>query len=91
MSSRLEPFFHRPGTMQSLVQLDQETVLAGLDISLVELGKIRASQINACAYCLHMHTADALAQRSASFCSTLSRSLLSVPIGKRLRFGGQKR
>ena len=61
MSSRPNPFFHQPGPMQGLVQLDREIVTAGHDVSLVELINIRASQINACAYCLHMHTADALA------------------------------
>lgn len=34
---------------------------AGLDPILVELLKTRVSQINACAYCLDMHTKDALA------------------------------
>ncbi|MFF5702392.1 carboxymuconolactone decarboxylase family protein [Streptomyces sp. NPDC012794] len=33
----------------------------GLDPSLVELVKIRASQINHCAFCLDMHAKDALA------------------------------
>ncbi|MCX5194876.1 carboxymuconolactone decarboxylase family protein [Streptomyces sp. NBC_00249] len=33
----------------------------GLDPALVELVKIRASQINHCAFCLDMHTKDALA------------------------------
>jgi AhpD family alkylhydroperoxidase len=33
---------------------------AGVDGRILELIKIRASQINACAYCLDMHTADAL-------------------------------
>ncbi|MER6257528.1 carboxymuconolactone decarboxylase family protein [Streptomyces sp. NPDC001584] len=33
----------------------------GLDPSLVELVKIRASQINHCAFCLDMHTKDAIA------------------------------
>ncbi|GAB2537599.1 carboxymuconolactone decarboxylase family protein [Brachybacterium huguangmaarense] len=34
---------------------------SGLDQRLVELVRIRVSQINGCAYCLRMHTADALA------------------------------
>ncbi|MFE3162462.1 carboxymuconolactone decarboxylase family protein [Streptomyces sp. NPDC059224] len=39
----------------------QETVAAaGLDPLLVELLKIRTSQINGCAFCLRMHTRDAL-------------------------------
>ncbi|MFJ3928257.1 carboxymuconolactone decarboxylase family protein [Streptomyces sp. NPDC090022] len=33
----------------------------GLDPTLVELVKIRASQLNHCAFCLDMHTKDALA------------------------------
>jgi AhpD family alkylhydroperoxidase len=32
---------------------------AGLDMRLIELVKIRASQINGCAYCLDLHTRDA--------------------------------
>jgi AhpD family alkylhydroperoxidase len=35
---------------------------AGLESSLMELVKIRASQINRCAFCLHMHTAEARKQ-----------------------------
>ena len=32
---------------------------SGIEKSLLELVKIRASQINKCAFCLHMHTRDA--------------------------------
>lgn len=41
------------GTTHSLV------AAGGLEHSLLELVKIRVSQINGCAYCLHMHAADA--------------------------------
>lgn len=34
---------------------------AGLSPALIELVKIRASQLNGCAFCLKMHTADAIA------------------------------
>ena len=34
---------------------------SGLEHSLIELVKTRASQINGCAYCIHMHTRDARA------------------------------
>lgn len=42
--------------------LGLETYLAGTDFpkTLKELIKIRASQINSCAYCIDMHTKDAL-------------------------------
>lgn len=38
-----------------------ETAIAnsGLEKSLIELVKMRASQINGCAFCIHMHSTDA--------------------------------
>lgn len=35
---------------------------SGLETSLLELVRLRASQINGCAYCIDMHTKDALAE-----------------------------
>jgi len=40
---------------------DEAAADAGIERVLVELVKIRASQLNGCAYCLRMHTADAIA------------------------------
>jgi AhpD family alkylhydroperoxidase len=42
-------------------QLEEYKKTTGLDPKLIELIKIRASQINGCAYCLDMHTKDARA------------------------------
>lgn len=42
------------------MEVEKAALAAGLDQTLLELVKIRASQINACAFCLDMHTADAL-------------------------------
>jgi AhpD family alkylhydroperoxidase len=42
------------------MEVEKAAIESGLDRKLVELVKIRASQMNACAYCLDMHTADAL-------------------------------
>lgn len=42
------------------MEVEKVAVAAGLDQKLLELVKIRASQINGCAHCLDMHTADAL-------------------------------
>lgn len=39
---------------------------AGLDPTLLELVKIRVSQLNGCAFCLRMHTRDALAAGESS-------------------------
>ncbi len=51
---------HAPDVFRAMRQLDKA---AGkhLDPVLAELVKIRASQINHCAFCLDMHTKDALA------------------------------
>lgn len=43
-----------------LLEMEKYLSTCGLDKLLLELIKIRASQINQCAYCLEMHTADAL-------------------------------
>lgn len=42
-------------------QVAADATAAGLGKRLVELVKIRASQLNGCAFCLRMHTADAVA------------------------------
>jgi AhpD family alkylhydroperoxidase len=49
--------------MQAMLALQSYVNRSGLPPSLLELVKIRASQINACAYCLDMHTKDAKRQR----------------------------
>jgi AhpD family alkylhydroperoxidase len=41
-------------------EVEENAAAAGLDPLLVELLKIRTSQINGCAFCLRMHTQDAL-------------------------------
>ncbi|MFE6944366.1 carboxymuconolactone decarboxylase family protein [Streptomyces chartreusis] len=49
-----------PDLFKAMVRLDAAAG-RGLDPALRELVKIRASQINHCAFCLDMHTKDALA------------------------------
>lgn len=49
------------GLVRAMLNLQKEVEASGLERSLVELVKIRASQINGCAYCLDMHTKDARA------------------------------
>ncbi|MCZ0987384.1 carboxymuconolactone decarboxylase family protein [Streptomyces diastatochromogenes] len=51
---------HSPEVYKAMVRLDS-AAKQGLDPTLYELVKIRASQINHCAFCLDMHTKDALA------------------------------
>ncbi|HWR16505.1 MAG TPA: carboxymuconolactone decarboxylase family protein [Terriglobales bacterium] len=46
---------------RALFQLQTEVNKSGIDPTILELIKIRASQINGCAYCIDMHTIDARA------------------------------
>jgi AhpD family alkylhydroperoxidase len=50
-----------PTGVRAMVGLQQAVAAAGLEPLLLELVKIRASQINGCAYCLDMHSKDARA------------------------------
>ena len=50
-----------PGAIQAMYRLQKYIEDFGLDHSLIELVKIRASQINGCAFCIDMHTLDARA------------------------------
>jgi AhpD family alkylhydroperoxidase len=59
MTPRLNPFAAAPALMKAWLDYGQGLLKCGLENSLMELVKIRASQINGCARCLHMHTADA--------------------------------
>jgi AhpD family alkylhydroperoxidase len=56
--SRLDFAKAAPKVFRALVGFDA-AARAGLDPALVELIQIRASHLNHCAYCLHMHTNDA--------------------------------
>jgi AhpD family alkylhydroperoxidase len=46
---------------KAMLALQKEVEESGLEPGLVELVKMRASQINGCAYCLNMHFQDAKA------------------------------
>jgi len=59
MEARLNPYQVAPKTMQPMIEMAEKLAADGLEPGLHELVKIRASQINGCAFCLHMHTSDA--------------------------------
>jgi AhpD family alkylhydroperoxidase len=59
MKPRLNPFQASPDTIKALLALENQVQTSGLERSLIELVKTRASQINGCAYCINMHTSDA--------------------------------
>lgn len=56
-----------PAAMKTLFALEGTFKDSGLEFELLELVKLRASQINGCAFCLHMHATDARAQGMDEF------------------------
>ena len=62
MKPRMNYYQAAPDTIKALVALEEQIQASGLEKSLIELVKTRASQINGCAYCINMHTADARKQ-----------------------------
>jgi AhpD family alkylhydroperoxidase len=59
MKARLNPYAAAPETMNLVAAIEPQIAASGLAPSLIELVKTRASQINGCAFCIHMHTKDA--------------------------------
>lgn len=60
MTDRLRsPFKHAPEAFKAMGALEAAIKASSLEHSLIELVKMRASQINGCAYCIHMHATDA--------------------------------
>jgi AhpD family alkylhydroperoxidase len=55
------PYKHAPEAIKALTALEASFKSASLEQSLRELVKLRASQINGCAFCIHMHAGDARA------------------------------
>lgn len=62
MERRLDYRRVAPGALEAMLHLERYTRESGLEKSLLELVKMRASQINRCGYCLDMHSKDALAE-----------------------------
>ncbi|UIR54919.1 carboxymuconolactone decarboxylase family protein [Sphingobacterium sp. SRCM116780] len=60
MSNRLNIKELIPNSYQIITELSQFVANAGIDKLQQELIKIRASQINGCAYCMSMHSEEAL-------------------------------
>ena len=48
-----------PDALKAVMGVENYIQHCGLEKSLIELVKMRASQINGCAYCLYMHSSDA--------------------------------
>jgi AhpD family alkylhydroperoxidase len=61
MKARLDWTSAAPATWQALGALQGVVNQCGLEAPLLELVKMRASQLNGCAWCLDMHSKDARA------------------------------
>src|ERR1700693_1339640 len=59
MKPRMNFYQAAPETIKALSALETQVQSSGLEQSLIELVKTRASQINGCAFCINMHTQDA--------------------------------
>lgn len=62
MHQRLDYKLASPQAFNAMLHVEHQIHKSGLEESLLELVKSRASQINGCAWCLDMHTKDARAQ-----------------------------
>tara|TARA_R110002110_G_scaffold104517_3_gene263522 strand:+ start:222 stop:809 length:588 start_codon:yes stop_codon:yes gene_type:complete len=59
MTPRLnDPYKLAQAPIKAMMALEAALAVSGLDHNLLELVKLRASQINGCAFCIHMHTTD---------------------------------
>ncbi|HTY66577.1 MAG TPA: carboxymuconolactone decarboxylase family protein [Alphaproteobacteria bacterium] len=59
MQPRMNFYKASPDAMKAVMGLETFVQKSGLEASLIDLVKTRASQINGCAYCVHMHTKEA--------------------------------
>ena len=60
MTPRLNIFHAAPEGTKAMIAVGAAIEASGLERSLIELVKLRASQINGCAFCIHMHATDAV-------------------------------
>jgi len=61
MEPRVDARKHAQEAQKAMYALEQYIAGCGLEHKLVHLMKMRASQINSCAYCIDMHSKDARA------------------------------
>jgi AhpD family alkylhydroperoxidase len=61
MKARIDLSHVNPGVMHAMLGLERQVHKGGLDSKLLDLVRMRASQMNGCAYCLDMHSKDARA------------------------------
>lgn len=60
MNKRIKLSEVSPEAYEAMIGLESYIAKSGLDKKLYELIKTRTSQLNGCAYCINMHTRDAM-------------------------------
>jgi AhpD family alkylhydroperoxidase len=60
MTPRMNIFVVAPEAMKGMMAVEASVAKAGIERRVMELVKLRASQMNGCAYCIHMHAKDAV-------------------------------
>lgn len=80
MTRRIEYENAAPGAMRAMLALEEYARTSGLEQSLLELVKLRASYQNGCAYCVDMHTKDARTRGEAE------QRLYAVPVWRETPF-----
>jgi AhpD family alkylhydroperoxidase len=89
MKARVDPAkVLMPKARRALQATSNYVNSSGLDHRLLELVKMRTSQLNGCAYCIDMHTKDA---RAAGETSTPGAKHRSIPSANARRSNGRRR
>lgn len=80
MTERLDFYKANPQAVKAMMKLEERVQQSGLEQALVELVRLRASQINGCAFCIDMHFHDA--QKAGE----LDRRLATVAVWRETPF-----
>jgi len=78
--TRINYYKVAPGGVQALYALERYLRASGLEPSLLELVKLRASLMNGCAYCVDIHTKEARAKGETE------QRLFAVPVWRETPF-----
>jgi AhpD family alkylhydroperoxidase len=80
MEQRIDFYRASPEAIRALTALETAIAKLGLDPALLDLVKLRASQINGCAFCVDLHAAD-LRKRGET-----DRRLAALPVWRETPF-----
>ena len=73
MEARLNPQKASPEIYKAMFALETAVKATGLESNLLDLVKLRASQINGCAFCIDMHSKDLRGRRNRAAALPLGR------------------